>query len=179
MNKASNVKWIGMFYGMSIWLVILALADVLFMQAGIDGIGVYKKIKVKVVSIDEVPIARRVTKSGNQSAIMSVEPGLRLTYEYTNDGEVSRSSRYFLFGRELEIPKSIAKESEKLSRLRVGDEIPAYFVKRNGAVFIEIGLYNAMKFWLRAWLGFMLFMLAAMGLFFVAQQSRISARQQK
>jgi hypothetical protein len=140
--------------GMSVVLLIGMLADLLFLQAGIDGFGRFQRVEASVLSIDETQYVERATRSGALGAIYKNSPALRYSFEFTFEGKPIRSNRAFLIGRSLEIPQHLLKANTAIANLRVGDKVLAYYIPSTDTAFLAVGLWQALKFWISVYISF-------------------------
>ncbi len=149
--------------GMSIVLLVLALTDVLFFQAGIDGIGFIKKVPGEVESVDTTTIERRVSKSGTNGALYEKVPAVRITFKYTVNNVSHLSTRYRLLnGGNIEVP---VKAIPHWKDIRPGASIPVHYVSSTDTAFVEFGIPNAMIYWLKVYLLFSALFIAFLALF--------------
>lgn len=145
-----------MLVGMAIVLTVGMLADLLLIQAGIDGIGRFESIQVTVSSIERTETPQRLTRSRS-----AMEPAFRYTFRYVVEGRPAASNRVFLLGSSLDVPQRLVESNPAIAALRAGQEIGAYYVPSTDTVFIEVGFAHALEFWVRAFAVFGAFILLA------------------
>ena len=126
---------------------VLMSADILFLQAGVDGLGISEKYQGTVVYAEPTTLHKRVSKSGSEPAISLAVPAMSVAFTYERAGKVATSTRYFLLGDgDLEVPLS---RLEDPALLRVGAQVPVYYVPSTNVAFVEFGLAHAIAYWLK------------------------------
>ncbi|RYY86596.1 MAG: hypothetical protein EOO15_14125 [Chitinophagaceae bacterium] len=129
----------------------LMSVDLLILQGGVDGIGLIERYQGTVVVAERTVRHQRVSKHGSQGAIYEAVPSMSIAFSYLRQGDKhpSTSGRYILLnGGDPEIPVAKLKNPDLI---KVGTQVPVYYVRSTGLAFVELGAGAAIGYWLKAY----------------------------